>query len=132
MKSDTWAPPYSQNGMIITPREYSTVRLGVESGSYRSIESLTIRGHPYIGPKSVHPIRLFGPMTMIFYPVNAVFAYLNAFCLHRRDTSSVQYIMLLQTKREWMALLEHYALCTVMFSHRWTRREEVISHGVAG
>ncbi len=34
--------------MIITPREYSTVRLGVESGSsYWSIESSTIRGHPY-------------------------------------------------------------------------------------
>ncbi len=42
------AKTYSQNGMIITPREYSTVRLGVESGSsYRSIESSTIRGHPY-------------------------------------------------------------------------------------
>ncbi len=34
--------------MIITPREYSTVRLGVESeASNRSIESSTIRGHPY-------------------------------------------------------------------------------------
>ncbi len=34
--------------MIITPREYSTVRLGVESGSsYRRIESSTIRGQPY-------------------------------------------------------------------------------------
>ncbi len=33
--------------MIITPHEYSTVRLGLESGSsYRSIESSTIRGHP--------------------------------------------------------------------------------------
>ncbi len=34
-----WAPPCSQNGMIvITPHEYLTVRLGVESGSsYRSI-----------------------------------------------------------------------------------------------
>ncbi len=40
VKSDIWAPPYSQNGMILTPREYLTVRLGVESGSsYRSIES---------------------------------------------------------------------------------------------
>ncbi len=48
MKSDIWAPPYTQNSMILTPSEYSTVRLGVESGSsYRSIESLTIRGHPY-------------------------------------------------------------------------------------
>ncbi len=47
MKSDIWAPPYSQNGMIITQREYSTVRLGVESGSsYRSIKSSIIRGHP--------------------------------------------------------------------------------------
>ncbi len=47
VKSDIWAPPYSQNGMIITPREYSTVRLGVESGSsHRSIELSTIRGHP--------------------------------------------------------------------------------------
>ncbi len=33
--------------MILTPREYSTVRLGVESSSFcRSIKSLTIRGHP--------------------------------------------------------------------------------------
>ncbi len=48
VKSDIWAPPYNQNGMIITPREYSTVRLGVESGSSnRSIESSTIWGHPY-------------------------------------------------------------------------------------
>ncbi len=48
MKSDICAPPYNQNGMIITPREYSTVRLGFESGSsYQSIESSTIRGHPY-------------------------------------------------------------------------------------
>ncbi len=39
---------YSQNGMITTPHEYSTVRLGVESGSsYRSIEAPTIRDHPY-------------------------------------------------------------------------------------
>ncbi len=39
VKSDIWAPPYSQNGMILTPREYSTVRLGVESGSsYRIID----------------------------------------------------------------------------------------------
>ncbi len=39
--------PYGQNDMIITPREYSTVKLGVELGSsYRSIESSTIRGHP--------------------------------------------------------------------------------------
>ncbi len=34
--------------MIITPREYLTVRLVVESdSSYQSIESSTIRGHPY-------------------------------------------------------------------------------------
>ncbi len=43
-----WAPPYGQNGMLITPREYLTVRLVVESdSSYQSIESSTIRGHPY-------------------------------------------------------------------------------------
>ncbi len=34
--------------MIITPREYSTVRLGVKSdSSYRTIESWIICGHPY-------------------------------------------------------------------------------------
>ncbi len=47
VKSDIEHPPYSQNGMIITPCEYLSVRLGVESGSsYRSIESSTIQGHP--------------------------------------------------------------------------------------
>ncbi len=55
MWNQTLSTPYSQNGMIITPREYSTVRLGVESGSsYRSIESSTIRG-PLVHTKCALP-----------------------------------------------------------------------------
>ncbi len=46
--------PYSQNGRTITPCEYLTVRLGVESGScYQSIESSTIGGF-VMG--SCHPV----------------------------------------------------------------------------
>ncbi len=38
---------FGQNGIIITPRKYSPVRLGVESDYfYRIIESSTLRGHP--------------------------------------------------------------------------------------
>ncbi len=42
MKSDIWAPPYRQNGMIITPREYST-----ESDQAPPIKASTVRFHPY-------------------------------------------------------------------------------------
>ncbi len=48
MSNQTFEHPHiDKNDMIIIAREYSTVILGVESGSsYRSIKSSTIRGHP--------------------------------------------------------------------------------------
>ncbi len=42
MKSDIWSPPYRQNGMIITPREYST-----ESDQAPPIKASTVHFHPY-------------------------------------------------------------------------------------
>ncbi len=41
VKSDIWAPPYSQNGMILTPREYSTEigsRIGLLLSKHRIVD----------------------------------------------------------------------------------------------